>query len=81
MLKDIQKLRSPDPYFSGEAGSIGSALEQLHEDMQKLELPECVPESVRRWAQAVAEPGAIVITARLQRQKKHVHRCNGSLAA
>jgi hypothetical protein len=25
MLKDVQKLRSPDSYFSGEAGSVGSA--------------------------------------------------------
>jgi hypothetical protein len=48
MLKDILSLRSPDPYYSGEAGFVGSTLERLHEDMSKVELPEYVPESVRR---------------------------------
>ncbi len=53
MLKDIQKLRSPDPYFSGEVGSVGSTLELLHEDMRRLELPDYVPENVRRCHDAV----------------------------
>jgi hypothetical protein len=48
MLKDINSLRSPDPYYSGDAGCIGSTLEQLHQDMTKLNLPEYVPESIRR---------------------------------
>ena len=48
MLKDIHGLRSPDPYYSGEAGFVGSTLEQLHEDMRKLGLPARVPDSVRR---------------------------------
>lgn len=48
MLKDIYSLRSPDPYYSGDAGCVGSTLEQLHQDMSKLGLPEYVPESVRR---------------------------------
>ena len=53
MLKDIQNLRTPDPYFAGESGFIGSALEQLHDDMRKVELPDYVPESVRRCHDAV----------------------------
>jgi hypothetical protein len=48
MFKDAHSLRSPDPYYSGAAGLIGSTLEQLHQDMSKLELPESVPESVKR---------------------------------
>jgi hypothetical protein len=47
MLKDVNNLRSPDPYYSGAAGSVGSTLEQLHHDMSKVELPAYVPESVR----------------------------------
>jgi hypothetical protein len=53
MLKDIHSLRSPDPYYTGEAGFVGSTLEQLHDDMRKLELPDYVPESVRRSHDAV----------------------------
>jgi hypothetical protein len=53
MLKDVCSLRSPDPYYSGEAGFAGSTLEQLHQDMSKVELPKCVPESVRRCHDAV----------------------------
>jgi len=49
MLKDIHSLRLPDPFYSGEAGFIGSTLEQLHQDMSKAELPASVPESVRRY--------------------------------
>ncbi len=53
MLKDADNLRSPDPYYSGEAGFIGSTLEQLHQDMSRLELPEYVPHSVRRYHDGV----------------------------
>jgi hypothetical protein len=49
MLKDIRNLRMTDPYYSGDTGFVGSTLEQLHQDMSELELPECVPESVRRY--------------------------------
>ena len=49
MLKSADNLRSPDPYSSGEAGFIGSTLEQLHQDMSKLALPNSVPDSVRRY--------------------------------
>jgi hypothetical protein len=48
MFKDVQNLRSPDPYYSGEAGFVGCTLEQLHQDMSRLELPGYVPDSVRR---------------------------------
>jgi hypothetical protein len=34
MLKEVQNLQSPDPYYSGAAGFIGSTLEQLHLDMR-----------------------------------------------
>jgi hypothetical protein len=49
MLKHVQQLRLPDPYYSGEAGVIGTTLEQLHRDMSKLELPASVPDAVRRY--------------------------------
>jgi hypothetical protein len=49
MLKDFHNLRSPDPYYSGAAGFVGSTLEQLHDDMSPTELPDYVPESVRRY--------------------------------
>jgi hypothetical protein len=49
MFRNAEQLRLPDPYYSGEAGFIGSTLEQLHEDMRALELPPGVPESVRRY--------------------------------
>jgi hypothetical protein len=49
MFRDVDQLRLPDPYYSGEAGFIGSTLEQLHQDMRVLELPPDVPESVRRY--------------------------------
>jgi hypothetical protein len=42
MLKHVQQLRLPDPYYSGEAGGIGN-------DMSKLELPASVPDVVRRY--------------------------------
>ena len=48
MLKDVNELRTPDPYFSGAVGVIGSAIETLHSDMRKCELPTNVPEGVRR---------------------------------
>jgi hypothetical protein len=53
MLKDIRSLRLPDPYYSGEAGFVGSSLEHLHQDMSKVGLPEYVPESVRRFHDGV----------------------------
>jgi hypothetical protein len=48
MLKDLQHLRSPDPYFAGTAGFVGSTLDALHRDMSENELPDIVPEAVRR---------------------------------
>jgi hypothetical protein len=48
MLKDVKELRTPDPYFSGAAGVIGSEIEALHSDMRKFELPPSIPEGVRR---------------------------------
>jgi hypothetical protein len=53
MLKDVASLRLPDPYYSGEAGFIGSTLEQLHQDMNRLALPEYVPPGVRRYHDSV----------------------------
>ena len=53
MLKDVRSLRSADPYFAGAAGVVGSTLEQLHDDMRKLELPSYVPETVRRCHDAI----------------------------
>jgi hypothetical protein len=47
MLKDARSLRLPDSYYSGEAGFVGSTIEQLHADMRGLELPESVPDGVR----------------------------------
>src|ERR1700744_498777 len=48
MLKDAHKLISPDPYYDGSAGFVGSTLEALHEDMRALALPDYVPDPVRR---------------------------------
>jgi hypothetical protein len=53
MIKDARSLRSPDPYYAGDAGFVGSTLEQLHEDMRKIELPIYVPDSVRRFHDAI----------------------------
>lgn len=53
MLKDARHLRSPDPYFAGTAGFIGSTQEELHRDMSELELPAAVPDGVRRAHDAV----------------------------
>src|SRR5580704_14030153 len=53
MLKNIHSLHAPDPYYSGEAGFAGSTLGQLHQDMSKVELPESVPEAVRRFHDGV----------------------------
>ena len=53
MLKDIRSLRAPDPYFTGEAGFVGSTLEQLHNDMRQVQLPDYVPERVRKCHDAV----------------------------
>ncbi|MHC2284013.1 hypothetical protein ACVI1J_010483 [Bradyrhizobium diazoefficiens] len=48
MLKEGRNLLSPDPYYAGSAGFVGSTLEALHGDMSVLALPDYVPESVRR---------------------------------
>ena len=48
MLKDVRSLCEPDPYYSGAAGFVGGTIEQLHLDMDRLELPAYVPENVRR---------------------------------
>jgi len=53
MLKHHSNLRSPDPYFSGAAGFVGSTLEQLHQDMSRLQLPDVVPDSVRACHDAI----------------------------
>jgi hypothetical protein len=53
MLKDTCKLMLPDPYYDGSAGFVGSSLEELHSDMSRLELPERVPESVKRCHDAI----------------------------
>jgi hypothetical protein len=39
----------PIPTIPGKRGFIGSTMEQLHHDMSRLELPEYVPDSVRRY--------------------------------
>src|ERR1700722_4179178 len=44
----FNELRTPDPYFSGAAGSAGSSLENLHDNMPRLELPRGVPDTVNR---------------------------------
>jgi hypothetical protein len=61
MFRDVDQLRLPDPYYSGEAGFIGSTLEQLHQDMRVLELPPDVPESVRRYHDGIETPTCIRI--------------------
>jgi hypothetical protein len=53
MLKDVQHLLSPDPYYAGTAGFIGCSIEKLHQDMTRLELPSFVPERIRRCHDAV----------------------------
>jgi len=53
MFKDVDELTNPDPYFSGAAGFVGSTLQELHEDMRAFELPNTVPENVRRAHDAV----------------------------
>lgn len=53
MLKPVHGLRSPDPYYSGAAGVVGSNLEQLHHDMSRLQLPDDVPHGVRRCHDAI----------------------------
>jgi hypothetical protein len=47
MLKDVSKLNAADPFYSGAAGFVSSTLEQLHEDMRRLELPPYVPDDHR----------------------------------
>ena len=53
MLKDAHHLNSPDPFYDGTAGFIGSTLEGLHHDMSKLELPAVVSDRVRRCHDAI----------------------------
>lgn len=53
MLKDAHHLNSPDPFYDGTAGFVGSTLEDLHHDMSKLELPAVVPDRVRKYHDAV----------------------------
>lgn len=53
MFKRVNELRTPDPYFAGAAGFIGSSLEDLYDDMCRLELPQDVPDTVRRCHDAV----------------------------
>jgi len=53
MLKNVRDLLSPDPYYAGTAGFIGSSLESLHSDVSLLNLPDYVPEPVRHFHDAV----------------------------
>jgi hypothetical protein len=53
VFKRLSDLNLPDPYFSGDAGFIGSSLEDLHADMCAFELPVALPESVRRSHDAI----------------------------
>jgi hypothetical protein len=53
VLKSVSELAKPDPYFSGEAGFIGSTLQDLHRDMLAFDLPVAVPDSVRRSHDAI----------------------------
>jgi len=53
MLKSVDDLRSPDPFYSGEAGFVGSTLEELHRDMREFELPTYVPDAVHRFHDSI----------------------------
>jgi hypothetical protein len=53
MFKRADELHTPDPYFSGAAGFVGCGLEQLHDDMSRMELPQGVPDAVRRCHDAL----------------------------
>ncbi|MDP3411058.1 hypothetical protein [Bosea sp. (in: a-proteobacteria)] len=53
MFKRTDELHTPDPYFSGVAGFVGGGLEQLHDDMSRMELPDGVPDAVRRCHNAL----------------------------
>jgi hypothetical protein len=53
MFKRADELHTPDHYFSGSAGFVGSGLEQLHDDMSRMELPDGVPDAVRRCHNAL----------------------------
>lgn len=53
MLKSVPDLTKPDPYFSGDAGFIGCTLQDLHMDMRAFELPNSLPDSVRRSHDAI----------------------------
>ncbi|WP_155046151.1 hypothetical protein [Paracoccus shanxieyensis] len=49
----MSDLTKPDPYFSGDAGFIGSTLQDLHRDMRAFELPISLSDSVRRSHDAI----------------------------
>ena len=53
MIKAPDSLTAADPYFSGGGGFIGATLFDLHADMEKLELPRVVPDSIRRVHDAI----------------------------
>ncbi len=53
MLKRVEDLPKPDPYFAGTVGFVGSSLDNLHSDMLGCELPAAVPDGVRRAHDAV----------------------------
>ncbi|MCP4564158.1 MAG: hypothetical protein GY873_37450 [Bosea sp.] len=53
MFKRADELHTPDPYFSGRAGFVGRGLEQLHDDMSRMDLPKDVPDAVRRCHDAL----------------------------
>ncbi|NTA14282.1 hypothetical protein [Agrobacterium tumefaciens] len=53
MFKRASELRIPDPYFSGKAGFLGSSLEELYDDMCRFNLPQQVPDTVRRSHDAI----------------------------
>jgi len=52
-MKNVEDLATPDPYFAGNAGIVGSTLQNLHSDMAKFDLPDTVPEPVRRMHDSV----------------------------
>jgi hypothetical protein len=62
MLKDADQLLVPDPYYSGSAGFVGSKIQQLHADMQILELPDFVPLSLRRFHDSIRYATSIRIS-------------------
>ena len=53
MLKSLLDLTRPDPYFTGEAGFIGSTLQDLYQDMLTCDIAVVLPNSVRRSHDAI----------------------------